>query len=54
MKFLLTTHLSYFPGLLETALPFVAMVNPAAGKGLAIVLALAEHLPKIPFACVPT
>jgi len=34
--------------------PFVTMVNPCAGKGLAIFLALAAHFPHAAFAAVPS
>jgi len=33
---------------------FVTMVNPCAGKGLVIFLALARHFSEVPFAAVPT
>jgi len=33
---------------------FITMVNPCAGKGLSIFLALAEHFPSVEFAAVPS
>jgi len=45
---------SIFPNLGQFDNPFVTMVNPCAGKGLAIFLALARHFSDANFAAVPT
>jgi glycosyltransferase involved in cell wall biosynthesis len=43
-----------FPNLGNFDNRFVTMVNPCAGKGLAVFLALAWHFPDVRFAAVPT
>jgi surfactin synthase thioesterase subunit/glycosyltransferase involved in cell wall biosynthesis len=43
-----------FPNLADFESPFVTLVNPCAVKGIAIFLGLAERMPNVRFAAVPT